>query len=260
MRDDAGRHAHAKMDSTAPERPAVRARAWLEILRAPNLLTVPGDPIAGALLAAGTVGGVLPWPAVVCCAAASLAIYAAGLLLNDVVDLNEDRRERPQRPLPSGRIPPKSAMRAALLLSGIGLTAAFAAGPYAGRAAIVLLAHVLAYDYLLKRTWLGAPVLGLCRGISLALGAFAVAPQPPAAALVAAGLLAAYVTAVSLMARRETAIAGRPALVGRLLGALPLIQAAFVLAARRPEGPVIAGALILAWFVAAVLRRRFSAS
>lgn len=248
------------MDSTAPERPAGRVRAWFEVLRAPNLLTVPGDPIAGALLAAVAAGGALPWPAIAWCAAASLAIYAAGLLLNDVVDLDEDRRERPQRPLPSGRISPKTAMRVALLLSGFGLTSAFAAGPYAGRAAIVLLAHVLAYDYLLKRTWLGAPVLGLCRGISLALGAFAVAPHPPAAALVAAGMLAAYVTAVSLLARRETAIAGRPALVGRLLGALPLVQAAFVLAARRPEGPLIAAALVLAAVVAAAIRRRFAAS
>src|SRR5260221_228220 len=77
-------------------------RTWLQLFRAPNLLTVPGDPIAGYLLACfGAVEEGL-WPAI----GASVCFYAGGLLLNDLADLAEDRRERPSRPLPSGAASP----------------------------------------------------------------------------------------------------------------------------------------------------------
>src|SRR5690242_3666498 len=73
-------------------------RTWLQLFRAPNLLTVPGDPLAGYLLASfGSVDDKLSLAI-----GASLSFYAGGLLLNDLADLPEDRRERPNRPLPSG--------------------------------------------------------------------------------------------------------------------------------------------------------------
>lgn len=239
---------------------AGRMRAWLEILRVPNLPTVPGDPLAGVLLAAAAAGGAVPWGAAALAAAASLLLYGAGLLLNDVVDLEEDRRDRPHRPLPSGRLPVRSALRAALAFTGLGLAAAFAASPRAGLVGIALASHVFAYNYLLKRTRLGPLVLGMCRGLSLALGACAVLPAPPPGVLAAAGVLVLYVAVVSQLARGETAVPGRPRLVGRLLGALPLLQAAFALASRRTEAPAVAVALVLAGLASAALRRRFAAS
>ena len=42
-------------------------------------------------------------------AAASALLYSAGMVLNDVFDLDLDREEQPYRPLPSGRIPLSSA-------------------------------------------------------------------------------------------------------------------------------------------------------
>ena len=38
-------------------------------------------------------------------AAASALLYSAGMVLNDVFDVELDRQEQPYRPLPSGRIP-----------------------------------------------------------------------------------------------------------------------------------------------------------
>ena len=68
-----------------------KAMAWLQLLRAPNLLTVPGDPVAGYLLA---MHGGVPRMELLGAVLASLFFYCAGLLLNDVRDLDEDRRDR----------------------------------------------------------------------------------------------------------------------------------------------------------------------
>ena len=78
-----------------------KLRAWLQLFRVPNLFTVPGDPLAGFLIA---TGGHLDTRAL-CAVLASLAIYAAGLAMNDLADFAEDKSERPKRPLPSGAIP-----------------------------------------------------------------------------------------------------------------------------------------------------------
>src|SRR5271168_4002552 len=78
---------------------------WLQLFRAPNLFTVPGDPLAGFLLASAGAG--VFHPAIAAIILASLLFYGFGLLLNDLMDLCEDCAERPSRPLPSGAVNPK---------------------------------------------------------------------------------------------------------------------------------------------------------
>ena len=90
--------------------------AWLQLLRVPNLFTVPGDPVAGFLLA---TFGVLT-PDVVLAILGSLCLYAGGLVLNDLHDLDEDRRDRPNRPLPAGEIAVRSAWLAVIGLFLVG--------------------------------------------------------------------------------------------------------------------------------------------
>ena len=91
---------------------------YLELLRLPNVFTAVADVVMGfffvqapwafshdpqrSLLPVGvwTVGLL---------AAASALLYSAGMVLNDVFDIELDRQEQPYRPLPSGRIPLSSA-------------------------------------------------------------------------------------------------------------------------------------------------------
>src|SRR5690349_4677009 len=94
-----------------------KARAWLQLFRAPNLLTVPGDPLAGFLIA---TGGNLD-SRVAIAVIASLCLYAAGLAMNDLADLTEDRRDRPNRPLASGAISKGAAGLVTLMLIGNAL-------------------------------------------------------------------------------------------------------------------------------------------
>ncbi|HOD81499.1 MAG: prenyltransferase [Planctomycetes bacterium ADurb.Bin126] len=186
--------------------------AWLQLLRLPNLFTVPGDPAAGFILAWLSTGSG-PKPSLnvtvlLLAACAGLLLYAAGLVFNDVFDLAEDRRDRPRRPLPSGRISLRKAVAAgaALLCGGVGC--AFAASVPAGVLAAGLGVLILLYDALLKRLPLIGPLaMGACRGLNFLLGATAAGGWLAFQSLLilyCAALLTAYVAAVTAIARGET--------------------------------------------------------
>ena len=146
-------------------------RTWLQLFRAPNLFTVPGDPLAGYLLACyGAVE-----PRIFLPLAASLCFYAAGLLLNDLADLAEDRAERPHRPLPKGAASPFIVGIVMALLAIGGLVLCFLVNAWALGVGVALLFAIVSYNMGGKRLpVLGAINMGLCRGLSLLLGATAV--------------------------------------------------------------------------------------
>lgn len=173
--------------------------AWLELFRLPNLFTVPGDILVGWMVG-GAAGG-FPLRAI----AISLALYSVGLLLNDLFDLRIDRRERPHRPLPSGRVRPWQV----LLLAG-GLTAlAIALSTAAHPTALTLLGLILFYDALAKRIpVLGVLTMGACRGVNILLGTALTWPNGlpfawPPAVLAAALFFATYILIVSIVAKHE---------------------------------------------------------
>jgi 4-hydroxybenzoate polyprenyltransferase len=182
---------------------------WLELVRPPNLLTIPGDGVAGLLLACAAGGEWPDRPALTAAlaAGASLCIYAGGLILNDVCDYREDLRDRPQRPLPSGRVRRGAAAGAALalLLAGVALAATLAAAALYVAAGLV--AAVVAYDAAAKRVPLLGPLnMGLCRALSVLVGAAALGPDAlgEPVVLAAAGGAMIYVAAVTHLARDET--------------------------------------------------------
>ena len=150
--------------------PAAPWKTWLQLLRAPNLFTVPGDPLAGFLLASsGRIHGGLA--AVI---AASLCFYGHGLLLNDLADLAEDRRDRPSRPLPSGAARPRTVLVVAIVLAALALLLSFAAGPDTGLIGVALLGAIVLYNLWIKKIPILGPInMGLCRGLSILLGASA---------------------------------------------------------------------------------------
>jgi len=145
-------------------------RAWLQLFRVPNLFTVPGDSLVGFII---LTGGWLNASALVG-VFASLCFYAAGLAMNDLADLEEDRRERPKRPLPSGAISSGAAKCAVLLLvsSGLGLLWAFTSIKTTTLGAGLVISITL-YNYITKKIpVLGSINMGACRALSLLLGAF----------------------------------------------------------------------------------------
>lgn len=196
-------------------------RAYLELIRLPNLFTAMADVLLG-YFAVATIeragdGGVLAL-----LVAASSLLYAAGVVLNDVFDLAVDRAERPERPLPSGRIGGGTAARLGwgLLAAGIiagGTAAALAASPRTALVAIGLAASIVAYDAALKRTPAGPVAMGACRALNVLLGmSVGAGPWTAAEGLIAAGV-GAYVAGLTWFARQEAGRSRRVHLIGGLL-------------------------------------------
>ena len=182
-------------------------RAWMELLRVPNLFTVPGDPLAGFLIAS-TRGPAANLLCVLPAVGAALCLYSAGLITNDRFDLEEDRRDRPRRPLPSGRVSTRAAVAVALILIALGVALAAVAGLLSCAVAATLAVMMVLYNAWAKRVpVLGPLVMGLCRGLSVMLGV-AAAAQPNsmnlALSIIAASGITLYIFTVTFVASRET--------------------------------------------------------
>ncbi|WGP13688.1 SCO3242 family prenyltransferase [Streptomyces sp. SH5] len=155
---------------TSPGAPRQRLRTWAELLRVSALFSVPGDALAGAAAV-----GRRPSRGTALAIGASLCLYEAGMALNDWADRDEDAIDRPQRPIPSGRISPAAALGAAGVLTAAGLALAARAGRPALTVATGLAATVWAYDLHLKHTKAGPAAMAAARSLNLLLGATATA-------------------------------------------------------------------------------------
>lgn len=237
-----------------------KLKTWLQLVRAPNLFTVPGDPLAGFLLV--WVGAHAVSGALFLAVGASLCFYAYGLLLNDLADLAEDRRERPFRPLPSGAAKVPTVVQAAWLLATAGMAFSFFAGKEALWTGFALLVAVTLYDLLGKKIPLFAQAnMGACRGLSLLLGAAAAGNVFDRKAIFAALLITFYIALVTSLSRFETQYPKLPPLIGTLIRALLFIQAGLCLAANQAlVGIVSALVLVALWPVSRAVGKRFYAS
>jgi 4-hydroxybenzoate polyprenyltransferase len=140
-----------------------------ELCRAPAALSVPGDVVAGAA-AAGRLG--TSWHRIPGLAAASVCLYWAGMAANDWADRDVDARERPERPIPSGRVSPATAFGVAAGLTAAGVAlAGLAGGRRALAVAVPLAGTVWAYDLRLKQTPAGPATMATCRALDVLLGA-----------------------------------------------------------------------------------------
>ncbi|WP_436739702.1 SCO3242 family prenyltransferase [Streptomyces sp. BBFR102] len=184
-----------------PRTPGCRLAAWAELLRVSAAFSVPGDALAGAAASGARPGG-----RTLLAAGSSLCLYEAGMVLNDWADREEDRAERPHRPLPSGRISPAAALTAATGLTAAGLGLAAAAGRPALATASALAGTVWLYDLRLAGTPAGPAGMAAARALDVLLGATATARTGAAArtALPAAALLGAHTYAVTSVSRHET--------------------------------------------------------
>jgi 4-hydroxybenzoate polyprenyltransferase len=184
--------------------------AWLQLCRLAAVFTAMADIFLGFLL---THDSLEPERDFGLLLGASSSLYLAGMVFNDVFDRAIDARERPKRPIPSGRV----SVRGAVLLGGILVAAGLGlAGATAGNSLIVagvLTTAIFLYDGLLKSTFLGPVVMGSCRFLNVMLGASlatSIATAAPSLAAVwslpqlhvAAGL-GVYIAGVTWFARHE---------------------------------------------------------
>ncbi|HMP60794.1 MAG TPA: UbiA family prenyltransferase [Gemmatales bacterium] len=211
-------------------------RDWAQLVRLPALGTAWADVGVGlAVASAATNAAVVPM-AVVLLALATTLFYSAGMILNDVFDLEEDRRDRPHRPLPAGRIRVRlaAATGASLAFAGWGLAvlAGWLADSSAAWIGLLLALAIVGYDAGLKRTLLGPWVMASCRFMNVLLASSCTSAPIGAPHLATAGVVGLYILGVTWFARDEAGRSRRSTLALGLgcmaaawlsLGILPLL-------------------------------------
>jgi len=181
-----------------------RLSAWLQLVRVPNLLTVPGAVVAGALLAADPASGTVALWRIVAAAAAATLLYAAGVAANDIVDRREDACDRPGRPIPGGQVSVRAAWLGVLLFGAAGVFLAAFAASRAGWVALFLVGAIVVYNGGVKRfECLGPLTMALCRALSLLMGAALVEGRLRGLPWMAAAALFGYIAVVTWIARSE---------------------------------------------------------
>ena len=143
--------------------------AWWQLLRAGNVFTAISNVIAGYLITQQNWEPIGPLLLVIL---ASALLYEGGMVLNDVFDAELDAKERPERPIPSGRITRRSATVVGWMLLVLGVLTGGAASLLTGNLrtsliAVALAAYVVGYDAGLKGTFLGPWGMGACRMLNV---------------------------------------------------------------------------------------------
>lgn len=227
-------------------------RDVLQLARVSNLPTVWSNVLLGAAAGWATqprdLGSLLrlTWPLLI---AGSLS-YAGGMILNDAADAAVDAKERPNRPIPSGRVSRRAAfgLAAACLGGGFAIIAMVCRDrPLAIALGASLAICICLYDFLHVRSAATVLLMGACRTLLILTAAAAAGHAGETAPLVCAGIVGEYVVLLSVVARSE---AGKswvtPRLVMRLIAAISLLDAVLLLALGWHEAVPVAVACWLA--------------
>jgi|TARA_B100000745_G_scaffold77664_2_gene47142 4-hydroxybenzoate polyprenyltransferase len=174
-------------------------KAWLQLVRLPAVFSAWSNTIAAHAIA---FSGAMQWSLLGIQLIMSTCFFWGGMILNDWFDYAEDARERPFRPLPSGRIARSSALIAAISLFVIGTILSFCVSIPAVIVSVVLMAMIVAYDASKKQGNIAAIMMGSCRYLHWLLGL-------SAAALVWVDFLiplavGTYIMAVTWLSQQET--------------------------------------------------------
>ena len=180
-------------------------RQYLLLIRVPNLFTIPSNILAGYFATISTANADVDL--LLSLIVSSVLLYVSGIVLNDYFDINVDRKERPSRPLASGRITKRSALLLAVIsiVAGniLALSVSWTSFIISGSLTLV----IFAYNYRLKRNAISNPLaMGLARFLNVVLGG------SPALGLVLTNdlilffvgyCLFLYIAAISLLSRKE---------------------------------------------------------
>jgi 4-hydroxybenzoate polyprenyltransferase len=221
-------------------------RGYLELVRPANVATALADVLAGYAVAGfGNPRGLSLLLLSTAC------LYAGGVVLNDVFDRHLDQAERPERPIPSGRVPVGAAASLGLGLLALGVGSASLATAVSGVVAAATAGCVLIYDGWGKRQGVIGPVnMGMCRGLNLLLGVSAT-PVALTDAWPLAFLPLVYITAVTAVSGGEVH-GGRREIAAFALISLSLVLVALLGLALGRNGGSWAGVAftgVLAWRV-----------
>lgn len=153
-------------------------KPWIQLIRPSNVLTAMSDVLAGASLACLFLRSDLPEaPDLLLLIFSGMSLYTGGIVFNDVFDAELDRKERPERPIPSGRVKISAAALFGSLAFLLACMLAYQVNLIAFYISVAIVMLCLLYNRKAKHDFVFGPiVMGGCRGLNLLLGMTAI-PQ-----------------------------------------------------------------------------------
>ena len=175
-------------------------RGWLDLLRISNAPTCISNVLVGWVIGGGTTDFI---PLTIVCGIV-IAIYLAGMILNDVLDVEWDRRHRPDRPIAAGLISRGMACSVAIIMLIAATGAAAWLGPATFTATLLLVGLVIAYDLVHRIAVAAIITMSACRAMVYLVAAIAAGEAVPEPLLIGAMLaIALWIAGLTLLARRE---------------------------------------------------------
>ena len=144
----------------------MKLKAFFELTRVPSVFSAMSNVYAGYLIA----GGLFPSKGMILGMAASALFIMAGMALNDVADVEEDKKTRGNRPIPSGRISMATAKAIVYGLFSGGVILILLAQPRTLIMAMLLIFSICMYNLVAKKNKSGPFFMALCRVLNLMLG------------------------------------------------------------------------------------------
>ena len=189
---------------------------YLQLIRLPLLPSALGNICLGALSAGLSQSDSLNF---ILLLFSSAFLYASGMVWNDYFDAGIDAIERPDRPIPSGKISPNNAAIFAIILMAMGIACALSVEllrGFSGTTLIIALAivfFILAYDGGGKNFLFGPILMGSCRFCNVLLGWSVVGNSLTEIAYLQAGIIGIYIIGVTFYAKHEAVQSNRLSLV-----------------------------------------------
>lgn len=185
-----------------------RVKEYLQLIRLPNVFTTPSNILAGYFAAVTTTAAAeADGVHLIAIMVSSGLLYIAGIVLNDYFDIEIDKKERPSRPLPSGKISKGYALTIAIVALLIANIIALVVGPISLAISLALTLLIIAYDYQLKYSVLGPFAMGGTRSLNVIFGASPVLlyidNHSVAIVGVAAASLFFYVSSITILSKKE---------------------------------------------------------
>lgn len=178
-------------------------RNYAELSRLSNIPTVLTNVLVGCAI--GASGQTIPIATIALVTSAMMLMYIAGMALNDFVDTETDRVERPERPIPSGRIRRRGALIFTIICFCLSITLMSFQTLPSLILTLALMACIVLYDLIHKKLASSAVLMGLCRGlVYLAAAAAIVWPVSWKIALTLAFVITVYILLLTMIARGET--------------------------------------------------------
>jgi 4-hydroxybenzoate polyprenyltransferase len=187
-----------------------KAAIYLRLGRVSNLPTVWTNVLAAVTLARG--GGAEGWNELPLLLVAMSLFYVAGMFLNDAFDRSIDAKERPERPIPSGRVTALEVFGVGFALLGLGLglltLQIFSVGGRGSFAPLLsglgLAAAIVVYDAWHKGNPLSPLLMGLCRVLVYLTVGLCVAPSPTPQLWAGMAVLLSYLIGLTYVAKQES--------------------------------------------------------